>query len=211
GARAAGPNRIIALAQGGEQVRHRLERTNDVFARAEKEAEPEARDQKRQRPLHFRRVIAEPKENKCDEESRRRRGQCEPAQSAFMCNPMTQFFDGFHARLFLPGSARDSRVRCGDSPPQRSRKRLARSPTAAREVACAPQLESILLESPIKRAPAQPQRFRGLARVAVETGKRLLDQKRFHFLEAHVLEPRRVVSSTRSAKIVRLHLLALRH
>src|ERR1700674_721844 len=124
---------------------------------------------------------------------------------------MAQFLDGFHKRsLDRLGSARVSRAGfCVSQKRTSSRTTLARqmmnkgkvrdredaiaSPRDAR----APQLESILRDPPIKRAPAQPQRFRGLPRVAVETGKRLLDQERFHLFETHVLEPRRVVSSTR--------------
>ena len=52
-------------------------------------------------------------------------------------------------------------------------------------------LQSILLQTPIKCAPAQAERLGGLARIAVMARQRFFDQERFHFLQAHILEARR--------------------
>ena len=59
------------------------------------------------------------------------------------------------------------------------------------------QLKSILLQPAIERAPAQPEGLCRLAGVAIKTRERLLDQERFHFLEAHVFQPGRVGHSAR--------------
>ena len=50
GPRAAGANRVIAFAEGGEQVAHGLERPDDVFARAGEKCERATADQEGQGP-----------------------------------------------------------------------------------------------------------------------------------------------------------------
>ena len=52
-------------------------------------------------------------------------------------------------------------------------------------------LKAVPLQAPVERAPAQAERVGRLADVAVEPRQGLLDQKRFHFFQAHILEPRR--------------------
>ena len=54
GPRAAGANRVIAFSQGGEQVAHRLERTDDMFARAGEKTERADADEEGERPAHLR-------------------------------------------------------------------------------------------------------------------------------------------------------------
>src|SRR4030095_14344961 len=54
------------------------------------------------------------------------------------------------------------------------------------------QLQSILLQPPVERAPAPSQRFRRLPRISTGTGQRLLNKVRFHFLETHLFQSTRV-------------------
>ena len=138
-----------------------------MFARAQHEAQTEAGDEKRERPLHLRGVIAEPEKNQRDERRGRPRRESQPRQPALVSEPVPQLLDRFlHLRAKQPGLL-----------PLR--------------------LKSILLQAPIKRAPTQPQRFRRFSRVAVEPRERLLDQERLDVLEAHVFEPRRIGDTTR--------------
>ncbi len=57
----------VALTQGREQVRQRLQRQHDSTPHAERAAGPDADDQRRQGPLDFRCVIAGPEEDERDE------------------------------------------------------------------------------------------------------------------------------------------------
>ena len=59
-ARAARPNRVIAFAQRGEQIAHRLQRMHDVVARRRNESGRANDDHDGERPLHFRAEIAKP-------------------------------------------------------------------------------------------------------------------------------------------------------
>ena len=57
--------------------------------------------------------------------------------------------------------------------------------------------QPMLLKTTVKCAPAQAERFRRLARVAIVSGERFLDQERLHFLETHLLQARRAIGRTR--------------
>jgi len=59
------------------------------------------------------------------------------------------------------------------------------------------RLQTIMLQSPIKSAPAQAERLGRAPRVAIESPQRFLDQERFHFLETHVLNARGIFPATR--------------
>ena len=65
---AAGADGEVALAQGGEEVGHGLERADDAGAGGGGEAEPAAGDEERQGPLDFRRGggLVQPKEIRGD-------------------------------------------------------------------------------------------------------------------------------------------------
>ena len=169
---------------------------------------PKPAIKKRQRPLHLRGVIAKPEQSEGDDHRRRRRRQSEPRQPALVGDPVPQLLDGFfHPRnsawiRFFRGAHAPSRAVAGalagrsflleEAKSIRLRRRHERFAAAT-----ARQLESILLQPAIERAPTQSQSLRRLPRVAIEARKRLLDQERFHFLEAHVFEPRRIGKSTR--------------
>ena len=71
----------------------------------------------------------------------------------------------------------------------------ARAPKRARGGACAPQSQTILLQSPIERAPTQSERVGGFARVPIISRQRFLNQKRFNFFQAHFLEIARVAAA----------------
>src|SRR6185503_20622678 len=55
-------------------------------------------------------------------------------------------------------------------------------------------LQPVALETSIQRAAAEAERLGRLADVARKPRHRLLDEKAFDFLEAHVLDPRRGVA-----------------
>src|SRR5262249_4174045 len=71
--------------------------------------------------------------------------------------------------------------------------------------------ETVLLESAIERAAAQPEGFRRFPRVPVVSRERFLDQKLFDFFEPHVLEALRLAAGSRQTKIVPLDLRPARH
>src|SRR5689334_21295030 len=54
--------------------------------------------------------------------------------------------------------------------------------------------EAIPLKAPVQCAAAETERLGGLAHVAVEASHRLLDQEALDFLEAHVLDARRLIA-----------------
>ena len=58
-----------------------------MFARAQKECSHAANDQNRKCPLHFWRVIAEPKERKRNDDRRRDRNKREPGNLPFIGKP----------------------------------------------------------------------------------------------------------------------------
>ncbi len=84
GARPPRPDRVIAFAQSGEQIRHRLQRADDVFARAHDETQPAATDDQGERPLHLGRVIAEPKERERHQRRGKRGTHGQPGDPAFV-------------------------------------------------------------------------------------------------------------------------------
>ena len=103
--RAAGPDRVIAFAQSGEQVRHRLQRPDDVFARVDHEAEAAADDHQRQRPLHLGRVIAKPEQRERDHGGRRGGADDEPGEMAFVRKPVPRFLRADVRGSFIRGAA----------------------------------------------------------------------------------------------------------
>ena len=164
-ARAASADRIIPFPQSGEQVRHRLQRTNDVFPRAGDKAQGATADQQRQRPLHLGGIIAEPEERERDQRGGRDGPDDQPGDASFEAEAMPQLSANGGPGLVHP--------------PRRA------------------SLQSIVLQPAIERAPAQAQGLGGLARVAIETAERFLNQERFHFLQAHVFDAGRILASTR--------------
>src|SRR4029077_8549112 len=97
-----------------------------MFACAQKECSHAANDENRKRPLHFRGVIAEPKENKRDDDCRRSRGKREPSNLPFVGKPAALFLYAIHFQgSFFRVSARASRVAAG-ALASRSGKRISK-------------------------------------------------------------------------------------
>ncbi len=65
----------IALAERGEKIGHRVERIDHARTRRSGETEPETADEQRERPLHFRRGIAEPQKTQRDNDTGQTREQ----------------------------------------------------------------------------------------------------------------------------------------
>src|SRR5919201_1398322 len=67
-------------------------------------------------------------------------------------------------------------------------------------------------QSAVERAPAQAQRPRRLAHVAVEAGECLLDEQPLDLLQRHLLEPRgrRAARGRAEAEVARAQRVALR-
>ena len=61
---------IGPVGGGGEQVGQRLQGQHDAVPHAERAAGPDADDQHRQRPLHFRGIGAGPEQDQRDERGR---------------------------------------------------------------------------------------------------------------------------------------------
>src|SRR5206468_7590526 len=72
-------------------------------------------------------------------------------------------------------------------------------------------LQSIALQASIERAPAETERLRRLAHVAVEAHHRLLDEKAFDILEAHVFDARRSVAVDAQTELAETDRRSLRH
>ena len=200
GPRAAGANRVIALAQGGEQVAHRLQRTDDVFARAGKrKPSAQVRDDKGERPTQPWRCNRQTKE----EPARRGspgRPRLTSARSAV-----------FHGKARAGVCARISwNTRWGISGTScwlvdagrrqcRLDERIARILHADRP---ATALRNSLRghnagDAGKRRSGSGLTTSAALRALPSMPGERFLDQERLHFLEAHLLEARGAVRNGR--------------
>ena len=136
-----------------------------MFARAGNEDNKPTEYENRKRPLELGRVIAEPKQNKRDNNCRGARSKGEPGDPAFVGKPVATLPRPIHDNQnskfgkCQSGSDRNSKLS-----------------------------ETILLQTPVKCASAQAQCFRCLARVAVVSRERFLYQERFDFLKTHLFE-----------------------
>ncbi len=72
---AAGANREIPFAEGGKQVRQRLQREDDTLAQRERKAKADADDDGREGPLDLRGVVTRPEEEQGDPRPGQRRCQ----------------------------------------------------------------------------------------------------------------------------------------
>ncbi len=125
-------------------------------------------DNDRQGPLNFRCEIAEPKNAKGDDGRGHDRAQGQPGQPIFVRQSMPNFRRGVHE--------------------------IARSISRA---VPSSRSQPIMLQASVKRASTQAESLGRFARVPVSARQRFLDQKSFHFLQAHLFEPSGVIASTR--------------
>jgi len=89
--RAAGANRVITLAQGGEQVTHSLQRADDMLARAGQKTKDAGDNDQRQRPIDFCAEIAEPEERESGQHRGRAGRNGQPGQPSFMGKAAARF------------------------------------------------------------------------------------------------------------------------
>ena len=177
-----------------------------MFARAPNECSHAANNQNRKCPLHFRGVIAEPKERKRNDHRRRDREKREPGNLPFVGKPRWSFCFAIHFRgRFFLGSTRGSRVAAGGLA-SRSGKGISKGEKFAtpkgfegRQVAAATatQSQTILLQAPVERASAQAECLCGLARVTVISSQRFFNQKCFDLFETHLFNIPRFGAASR--------------
>src|SRR4029453_8912274 len=122
-------------------------------ARAGNKNKEASSDQDRQRPLHFRAVIAEPKKRERNNDRRSSRTKGEPGQFPLMRKPVATF-RWIHCSLW--------RQTC--RPHTHAAMQWTRLPL---------QSQTILLQPPIKCASAQAESFRCLACIAIVSRQRL--------------------------------------
>src|ERR1043166_8569764 len=165
-----------------------------MFSRAPNEGTHAANDQNRECPLHFGRVIAEPKKRERNEHRGRDRDKREPGNLPFVGKPGCFFYFAHHQNCNREPANRKSKPPLDTvakaAPKCRTRKRAAgakqfnrklrRFVASTRTHSVSPIgnrqfLKSILLQAPIERASAQAECFRGLARVTIISGQSFLD------------------------------------
>ena len=127
-----------------------------------------ANNQDRKCPLHFRRVIAEPKECKRNDQGRRNREKREPGNLPFVGKPRWSFYFARHQNA--------------------NRKS---------EIGNRKFSKAILLQAPVERASTQAECLCSLARVTVIASQRFFDQKCFDLFETHLLNVPRFGAASR--------------
>ena len=177
-----------------------------MFARAPNECSHAANNQNRKCPLHFRGVIAEPKERKRNDDRRRDRDKREPGNLPFVGKPRWSFCFAIHFRgSLLLGSTRASRVAAGALASRSGKETFKEGEKFAmagrhRQHARAralPRSQTILLEAPVERASTQPECLCSLTRVTVIAGQRFFDQKCLDLFETHLLNIPRFGAASR--------------
>ncbi len=152
-----------------------------MFACAPNECSHATNNQNRKRPLHFRGVIAEPKERKRNDQRRRDRDKRQPGNLPFVGKPRRSFCFARHQdcnrqlRHFVASMRTRSVSAMGD---------LKFS-------------KAILLQAPVERASTQAECLCGLARVTVISGQRFFDQKCLDVFETHLLNVPRFGAASR--------------
>src|SRR5438034_7464039 len=160
---------------------------NDVFTRAGDKNKKASKDQTRQRPLHFRAVIAKPKKRERNNDCGSSRTKAEPGQFPLRRKPVTTFRCPIHqecvARETSAAWGAHAPSRAGDGALAIANFLLAlfapgapgEGAIATTQDACAPQSQSILPQASIKCASAQAQSFCCFACIAIISRHRLLD------------------------------------